>query len=157
MHHLLQHMTSAIKRKYSFFYLLFTYAIDSVNPTRVIYSLRFVSTTLFVEVEVCLRVESILELVTRYYFLSERCCLKVAVFFLWGALSDERTDLQFAVQSLNGPIRTERVTILYCLIWDFLDLECQVPVFISPRNRVAQLYPWALGSLYVASLWLAGL
>jgi hypothetical protein len=25
----------------------------------------------------------------------------------------------------------------------------QVPVFISPRNRVAQLYPRALGSLYV--------
>jgi hypothetical protein len=27
----------------------------------------------------------------------------------------------------------------------------QVPVFISPRNRAAQLYPRALGSLYVAS------
>jgi hypothetical protein len=27
--------------------------------------------------------------------------------------------------------------------------EGQVPVFISPRNRVAQLYPRALGSLYV--------
>jgi hypothetical protein len=26
-----------------------------------------------------------------------------------------------------------------------------VPVFISPRNRVAQLYPQALGSLFVAS------
>jgi hypothetical protein len=25
------------------------------------------------------------------------------------------------------------------------NLECQVPVFISPRNRVAQLYPRALG------------
>jgi hypothetical protein len=31
------------------------------------------------------------------------------------------------------------------------DLEGQVPVFISPRNRVAQLYPQALGSLFVAS------
>jgi hypothetical protein len=31
------------------------------------------------------------------------------------------------------------------------NLEGHVPVFISPRNRVAQLYPWALGSLYVAS------
>jgi hypothetical protein len=30
-------------------------------------------------------------------------------------------------------------------------MEGQVPVFISPRNRVAQLYPQALGSLYVAS------
>jgi hypothetical protein len=33
----------------------------------------------------------------------------------------------------------EPVTILYCLIWDSLNLEGQVPVFISPRNRVAQL------------------
>jgi hypothetical protein len=30
-------------------------------------------------------------------------------------------------------------------------LEGQVPVFISPRNRVAQLYPRALGSLSVVS------
>jgi hypothetical protein len=31
------------------------------------------------------------------------------------------------------------------------NLEGQVPVFISPRNRVAQLYPRAVGSLFVAS------
>jgi hypothetical protein len=31
------------------------------------------------------------------------------------------------------------------------NLEDQVPVFISRRDRVAQLYPQALGSLYVAS------
>jgi hypothetical protein len=31
------------------------------------------------------------------------------------------------------------------------NLEGQVPVFISPRNRVAQLYPQALSSLLVAS------
>jgi hypothetical protein len=24
-------------------------------------------------------------------------------------------------------------------------MEGQIPVFISPRNRVAQLYPWAFG------------
>jgi hypothetical protein len=36
-------------------------------------------------------------LATRYYFLSEFCCLKFAVLYLWGALSDERTGLQFAV------------------------------------------------------------
>jgi hypothetical protein len=88
-------------------------------------------------------------LLPRYYFLSVCCCLKFAVFFLWGALSDERTGLQFAVQSLNGPSRSEPVTLLYCLIWDSRNLEGQVPVFISRRNRVAQLYPWALGSLYV--------
>jgi hypothetical protein len=28
-------------------------------------------------------------------------------------------------------------------------MEHQVPVFISPSNRVAQLYPQALGSLFV--------
>jgi hypothetical protein len=31
------------------------------------------------------------------------------------------------------------------------DLEVQVPVFISPRDRVAQFYPQALGSIFVAS------
>jgi hypothetical protein len=36
-------------------------------------------------------------LATRYYFLSECCCLKFEVLFLWVALSDERTGLQFAV------------------------------------------------------------
>jgi hypothetical protein len=55
-------------------------------------------------------------LATRYYFLSECCCLQFAVLFLWGALSDEMMGLQFAVQSLNGPSRAEPVTILYCLI-----------------------------------------
>jgi hypothetical protein len=65
---------------------------------------------------VCLGVEPTLGSVTRYYFLPEGCCLKVAVLFLWGALSDKRTRLQFAVQSLNGLSRAELITILYCLI-----------------------------------------
>jgi hypothetical protein len=43
----------------------------------------------------CLGAEPTLGLVTRYYFLPEGCCLKVAVLFLWGALSDEKTGLQF--------------------------------------------------------------
>jgi hypothetical protein len=42
--------------------------------------------------------------------------LKFTDMFLWGALSNERTGLQFAVQSLNGPSRSEPVIILYCLI-----------------------------------------
>jgi hypothetical protein len=100
---------------------------------------------------VCIGVEPTLWLVTRYYFLSEDCCLKVAVLFLWDALSDERTDLQFPMQSLSGPSRIESMTILYLLIWDSPNLEGQVPVFISPRNRLAQLYPRVLGSIYVAS------
>jgi hypothetical protein len=36
-------------------------------------------------------------------------------------------------------------------IRDSPNLEGQVPVFISPSNRMAQLYPQALGSLFVAS------
>jgi hypothetical protein len=36
-------------------------------------------------------------------------------------------------------------------IRDSPNLECHVPVFISPKNRVAQLYPQVLGSLYVVS------
>jgi hypothetical protein len=57
-----------------------------------------------------------LQLVTRYYFLSDCCYLKFSVLFLWGALSDERTGLQFAAQSHNGSSRAEPVTILYSLI-----------------------------------------
>jgi hypothetical protein len=34
---------------------------------------------------------------------------------------------------------------------DSTNLEDQVVVFISPRNRVAQLHPQALGSLFLAS------
>jgi hypothetical protein len=41
--------------------------------------------------------------------------------------------------------------ILLSPVRDFFNLEGQVPVFISPRNRVAQLYPQAVGSLFVAS------
>jgi hypothetical protein len=110
-----------------------------------------VTLRLTVSQSVRLGVEPTLRLVTRYCFLSEGCCLQVAVLFLWGALSHERTGLQFAVQSFNGLSRAEPVTILYCLIWDSRNQEGQIPVFISPRNRVAQLYPRALGSLYVAS------
>jgi hypothetical protein len=66
------------------------------------------------------------------------CCLEVL--YLWGTLSDERTGLQFAVQLLNGP-RHRTVTILYCLIEGSPNLESQDPIFISPWNRVAQLYP----------------
>jgi hypothetical protein len=41
--------------------------------------------------------------------------------------------------------------ILLCQFWDSPNLEGQVPLFISLRNRVAQLYPQAVGSLFVAS------
>jgi hypothetical protein len=59
-----------------------------------------------VQVEVTLRLtvsqyvfvsSTLMGLAIRYYFLSECYCLKFAVLYLWGALSDERTGLQFAV------------------------------------------------------------
>jgi hypothetical protein len=34
---------------------------------------------------------------------------------------------------------------------DSPNLDGQVPLFISPRNRVAQLYPQALGCFFAAS------
>jgi hypothetical protein len=43
------------------------------------------------------------------------------------------------------------VHILLFLIRDSPNLEGQVPIFISPRNRLSQLYPQTLGSLFVAS------
>jgi hypothetical protein len=52
---------------------------------------------------------------------------------------------------LGSESRGTRDHILLSRIWDSPNLEGQVPVFISPRNRVAQLYPQALGSLSVAS------
>jgi hypothetical protein len=60
---------------------------------------------------------------------------------IWGALSDERTGLSFTMYNIQY--------ILLSQIWN------QVLVFISPRNRVARLYPQALGispsSLYLTS------
>jgi hypothetical protein len=79
---------------------------------------------------VCLGAEPTLGLVTRYYFLSEGCCLKAAVLSLWGALSDERTSLQFAVKSLNGPRN-----LLSCL--------CETRQQISENNLRAESNIWS--------------
>jgi hypothetical protein len=77
---------------------------------------------------------------------------------MWGALSEERIGLSFTITAVPRQRGHPRVsspvglmTIFYCLIRDSPNLEGQVPVFISPRNRVAQLYPQAMGSLFVAS------
>jgi hypothetical protein len=43
------------------------------------------------------------------------------------------------------------MTIFYCLNCDSPNLEDQVPVFASPRKRVAQLHPQALGSVFSVS------
>jgi hypothetical protein len=50
-----------------------------------------------------------------------------------------------------GPRRRSHGHILLSQIRDSPDLKDQVPVLMSPRNRVAQFYPQALGSLFVPS------
>jgi hypothetical protein len=40
--------------------------------------------------------------VARYYFLSNGCCLKVAVLSLWGALSDERSGLSLSFSACSN-------------------------------------------------------
>jgi hypothetical protein len=52
---------------------------------------------------------------------------------------------------LRSESRGTQDQILLSQIRDSPNLEGQVPVFMSPRNRVARLYPQALGSLFVAS------
>jgi hypothetical protein len=52
---------------------------------------------------------------------------------------------------LRSECRGTHDHILLSQIRDSPNLEGQVPVFISQRNRVVQLYPQALGSLSVAS------
>jgi hypothetical protein len=59
--------------------------------------------------------------------------------------------------SLPGQSPAGPMTIFYCLIWDSPNLEGQVPVFMSPRNRVAQLYPSGTGFPFCRLLQLAGL
>jgi hypothetical protein len=43
------------------------------------------------------------------------------------------------------------MTTAYCLIWDPVNPEGQVPLFISPRNRVAEICHWALVFLFGTS------
>jgi hypothetical protein len=67
--------------------------------------------TLSIEVEVEIEdtLRTALGLVTRYYSLSEGCCLKVAVLFLWSAFSDERRAIltrPFYDNSADGPYRS---------------------------------------------------
>jgi hypothetical protein len=83
------------------------------------------------------------------------CFLTPVGFLICGALSDERMGLYSCFrsspeQSFSGPSPAE-LGPFYCLIWDYSNLRGQVPVFVSPVNRVAHLYPRAVGSFLVAS------
>jgi hypothetical protein len=56
-----------------------------------------------------------------------------------------------SAEILGSESRGTHDHILLSQIRDSPNLEGQIPVFISPRNRVAQLYPQAPGSIFVAS------
>jgi hypothetical protein len=58
--------------------------------------------------------------------------------------------------TLRSEFRGAHEHILLSQIRYFPNVEDQVPVFISPRNRVGRLYPQALGSLLVASYYCQG-
>jgi hypothetical protein len=104
-----------------------------------------------------------LEHTTRFYY-----CRTLAVFVLRAAIPDERTGLQFTrtifchslvqVPQNSWPHLTVSFeTICYCLIRDSHNLEGQARVFISPTDRVAQLYPPYTGFPFCRLLRLAGL
>jgi hypothetical protein len=90
-------------------------------------------------------------------------CQTIACLLTWRrAISDERTYLSFTIvagprQRSHSRVRALRDSWLYLMSQNQqFNLECHVPVFISPRNRVAQLHPQALGFLFVASYDLQG-
>jgi hypothetical protein len=94
----------------------------------------------------------------QFFFLLELSFRQLRVYFVAPSLTRGRVcnllyNCFWALPELSllGWSPAELKAIFYCLIWDSPNLEGQVPVFISPRNRVAQLYPWELGSLFVAS------
>jgi hypothetical protein len=79
-------------------------------------------------------------------------CQTIAGLLIWGALSDKKTGLSFTIPAvfasaviLRSESRGAHDHLLMSQIWDSPNLEDQVPGFISPRNRVARLYPQALG------------
>jgi hypothetical protein len=75
---------------------------------------------------------------------------------MWDALSEERTGLYnrcwpSPAQSFSGPSLDGLMAIFHCLRFETPPQSGgPAPLFISPRNRVAQLYPQAMGSLLVA-------
>jgi hypothetical protein len=86
------------------------------------------------------------------------CCCQASCLLMWSAFSDERTGLSFTItdgprQRNHSRVGVPRDSWPYFTVSDSRppNLEGQVPIFISPRNRVAQLHPQVLGSIFVAS------
>jgi hypothetical protein len=85
-------------------------------------------------------------------------CQTVARSLVRGALSDEKTGLSFTTaagprQSSHSQVRVPRDSQPYFTVSDSRLPQSGRPVsrIYIPRNRVAQLYPQVLGSLFVAS------
>jgi hypothetical protein len=84
-------------------------------------------------------------------------CQTVAGLLMWGALSDERTGLSFTTAA--GPHQRSHSQVLnprdsgpyFTVSYSRLPQpgRARSSVFISPRNRVTQLYSQALGSFFV--------
>jgi hypothetical protein len=70
------------------------------------------------------------------------------------SLFDERTGVvhnfcwSMPAPPFPGPVGL--IITFYCLRSEIPNLEDQVPVFISPRNRVAQLFHLEMGTLFIA-------
>jgi hypothetical protein len=78
---------------------------------------------------------------------------------MWEALSDERTVVIYnccwtsPVQSFSGPSPARVMIIFYCLRFETPPTWRTRSVYLyPPRNRVARLYPQALGFLFF-SVW----
>jgi hypothetical protein len=93
--------------------------------------------------------DTYLGLMTRFYY-----CQAVADLLKCGILSDKRTDLYGVPhQRSHSRVLVPQDSWLYFKSWtrDSSSLEGQVPVFMSPRSRVAQTYLQALDSLSITS------
>jgi hypothetical protein len=83
-------------------------------------------------------------------------CQTVEELLIRGALSDERTGLSFTSAASPRQHSHSRVRVPHDS-WPYFTVSDsripppggQAPVFMSPRNRVAQLYPQAPGSLFI--------
>jgi hypothetical protein len=85
-------------------------------------------------------------------------CQTVEGFLMCGALSDEMSGLSFTTAADPRQRSHSRVRVLWNSLPYFMsqirnspNLDDHVSVFISPRNKAAQLYLQALSSVFVAS------
>jgi hypothetical protein len=114
--------------------------VCNVRRSKLLYDSQSVSEYVLVS-------SALVGLATRYYFLSECCCLKFAVLYLWGRplWPEDWSATCSAISQWSESLRTRNHTLLS-------HLRLPQPrgpgprVYIPPRNRVAQLYPRALGS-----------